>query len=343
MAALVASPSTIARPVWPSRSPTGKPSLQADAARTGDLQQRLAERGEVGLVQAAAVDAAGAAGDDRDARGDPQHDRVERLARLFGVLLGVVEQRERADVARTEAVVVKEHGRRDQRAGQAAATGLVGAGDEAHAERAVVLEELAASAALPFFCAAWPSWARRRELAPRRRGQIRGLGGSTTTTSGTAAASSSASVRLVGSAEMALEEADALGRPVGGEGATDDPLARDRAPEPAVVGLATVVAHHEPMVGGNLDRPREVAAGSALARPREAVGLALAVDEGVAALDVQRVARAGDDALDEVDLGLGRRGARRRPGQASCPGRRRCCCRSPRADGRRRPRRPRAR
>ena len=99
-------------------------------------------------MQAAAVDAARAARDDRDARGDPQHDRVERLARRLGVLLGVVEQREGADLARTETVVVEEHGRRDQRAGQAAATGLVGAGDEPHAERAIVLEELAASAAL---------------------------------------------------------------------------------------------------------------------------------------------------------------------------------------------------
>src|SRR3954468_4495226 len=101
-----------------------------------------------------------------------------------------------------------------------------------------------------------------------------------------------------------LQDADALGRPVGGKGATDDPLARDGTPEAAVVGLATVVAHHEPVVGGNGDRPGEVAPRPALAGPREAVLLALAVDVRVPALDVQRVARAGDDALDEVDLGL---------------------------------------
>src|SRR3954447_15119123 len=55
------------------------------------------------------------------------------------------------------------------------------------------------------------------------------------------------------------EDADALGRPVGGEGAADDPLARDRTPESTVLGEATVVAHHEPVARRNLERFREIA------------------------------------------------------------------------------------
>src|SRR4051795_3271517 len=46
----------------------------------------------------------------------------------------------------------------------------------------------------------------------------------------------------------ALEEADALGRPVGRDRAADDPFARDRAPEAAVVGVATGVAHSETVI-----------------------------------------------------------------------------------------------
>src|SRR5512133_3753721 len=105
----------------------------------------------------------------------------------------------------------------------------------------------------------------------------------------------------------ALEEADALGRPVRRERAADDPFARDRAPEAAVVGVATVVAHHEPVVGGNGDRGCEVApaAAAALAGAVDVpVALALAVAIDVAALDVDRVARSGHHALDEVHAGL---------------------------------------
>jgi hypothetical protein len=140
---------------------------EADTAWTSHLQQRLAQGSEVGLVQAAAVDAAGTAGDDRDAGGDAQHDRVERLAGLFGVLLGVVEQREGADVARAKAVVIEEHGGRDQRAGQAAAPGLVGPGHEPHAQRTIVLEELAASTGLALLLARLGRLGRRH-----RRGQL---------------------------------------------------------------------------------------------------------------------------------------------------------------------------
>src|SRR5437868_4736897 len=61
------------------------------------------------------------------------------------------------------------------------------------------------------------------------------------------------------------EEPDAVGRPVGGEGASDDPFLGDRPPEAAVVGGATVVAHHEPMAGRNANRFRESAVGASAA------------------------------------------------------------------------------
>ena len=51
-------------------------------------------------------------------------------------------------------------------------------------------------------------------------------------------------------------------RPIGGEGRSDDPRFGDRSPEPAVVGLPTVVTHHEPVSGRNLDRERQVAGGA---------------------------------------------------------------------------------
>ena len=66
IAALVASPSTIARCSKP-KAGTAKPSVEAEAARPRDAQQRVAQRGEVRAVQAAAVDAAHAARDDGDA------------------------------------------------------------------------------------------------------------------------------------------------------------------------------------------------------------------------------------------------------------------------------------
>ena len=58
---------------------------------------------------------------------------------------------------------------------------------------------------------------------------------------------------------MASEGVYTVGRPVGGEGLSNDPVARDWAPEAAVLALPTVVAHHEVMIGGNLDRLGEVA------------------------------------------------------------------------------------
>src|SRR5215204_973169 len=105
-------------------------------------------------------------------------------------------------------------------------------------------------------------------------------------------------------ARVSLEEPDPLGGPVGGEGSADDPVARDGSPEAAVVGSATIVAHHEVVIGGNRDRLGEVAALAVPARDRVVVRLELAVEGDVALVDREPVARAGDDALDEVDVGL---------------------------------------
>src|SRR5207249_2597895 len=58
-----------------------------------------------------------------------------------------------------------------------------------------------------------------------------------------------------------LEDPDATEGPVGGKGLPDDPSGGDWSPKPAVVRFATVVAHHEPVSGRNLDRGREVAFG----------------------------------------------------------------------------------
>src|SRR6202011_1489859 len=73
------------------------------------------------------------------------------------------------------------------------------------------------------------------------------------------------------------EDADAIWGPVGCDGSSDDPSGGDGAPEPAVVGFATVVPHHEPVSGRNLDGRREVALGTGPARADVGVVLALAV------------------------------------------------------------------
>src|ERR687896_362073 len=97
---------------------------------------------------AAIVDPADAARGDGDARGRAQHARIELLAHLGRVLLGVVERGERAQVRERQPLVVEQHGRRHERAGEAAAARLVGPGDEADAEPAVEPEEAAAGGAL---------------------------------------------------------------------------------------------------------------------------------------------------------------------------------------------------
>src|ERR1700704_6454948 len=107
-------------------------------------------------------------------------------------------------------------------------------------------------------------------------------------------------------------EADAARRPVGGERRPDDPLLRDRAPEAAVVGGATIVTHHEVIALGHANRSREVALLAAGAGLDELLGRRLAVPDHVAVADGDRVAGQSDHPLDEVDVGarLGRLRAR---------------------------------
>ena len=101
-----------------------------------------------------------------------------------------------------------------------------------------------------------------------------------------------------------LERADALRRPVGGEGVADDPAVRHRAPEAAVVGLAAVVAHAEHVARRNGDRARQVAPLSAGARGDERLALQLPVAHDVPVAHGDAIAAHADDALDEGLRGL---------------------------------------
>ena len=80
IAALVASPS-IDRALLVAEVADREAVGQADAAGARDLQQRVAQRGEVRHVQAAGVDPAHAARDDDGLRRGAQDDRVQLLAR----------------------------------------------------------------------------------------------------------------------------------------------------------------------------------------------------------------------------------------------------------------------
>ncbi len=151
IAALVASPSTIARCGRPN-SGTEKPSKQAqhlarDVAR--DSRHRVAQRRDVRPVQAPRVDAAHAARDDDHAGRAAQHQREQLLARLGGVLLGVVQRAQRAQLARGQRVVVEQHAGGDQRTRQAAAPRLVGPRHERHPESSVEGEQSPSAALAP--------------------------------------------------------------------------------------------------------------------------------------------------------------------------------------------------
>src|SRR5439155_3278882 len=109
----------------------------------------------------------------------------------------------------------------------------------------------------------------------------------------------------VSCATAPLQEPDAVERPVGGEGPPDDPSGRDRSPEPAVVGFPTVVAHHEPVTGGNPNRCREVALRGAGLAAVDVVGglgfeagLSCRLAKYMPVADVDFIAGSGHDALD---------------------------------------------
>ena len=85
-----------------ARSPsagTGKPSDRHRPPSRADAPQHVGQRGQVRLVQPARVDPAHAARGDGDLAAAPQHARVQLLAHLGGVLLGVVQRAQRAQVA----------------------------------------------------------------------------------------------------------------------------------------------------------------------------------------------------------------------------------------------------
>src|SRR6202012_1563915 len=109
-----------------------------------------------------------------------------------------------------QSLVVEEDGGRDQRPGQAATPGLVGARDEAVVEPAIEVEESLAAAQPPFvkFAAAHEGNGPTSLTSPARR---------RVTTRPEAAPPS-------------LQRADAIRRPVGREGLADDPFLRDGAP-----------------------------------------------------------------------------------------------------------------
>src|SRR4051794_12289354 len=97
-----------------------------------------------------------------------------------------------------------------------------------------------------------------------------------------------------------LRRADALGRPVREEGSADDPLLGDGAPDTAVGGVATVVAHHKKVTWRNRDFARLVTRFARCVRTNERLLLLLAVDVDASGPHGEVVARHPDDPLDEV-------------------------------------------
>src|SRR6516225_10529244 len=87
------------------------------------------------------------------------------------------------------------------------------------------------------------------------------------------------------SSRRPLEESDPVGRPVGQERLPDDPGAGDGSPEPAVLRVRPVVAHHVVIAAGNGDRLREVAHRIAVALHDVGVCLGLSVADHVAVDD----------------------------------------------------------
>ncbi len=254
---------------------------QAQAARAGDPPQRIGERLEVRHVQAAGVDAGRAAGDDRDAHREADDHRIQRGAAGGVVLLGVV-QRPRAAARRPAAGGRGRTGPRRRRADRPGSR--------------------------------VPPRRRRRRSGGRASGRRRT--GARRCCGGAGGGERPGRPR---SRRSAQRHADAIGWPVGEEGHADDPFVGDGAPEAAVVGEATVVAHHEVVAGRNRDGLPERAVFSAAAVGDVAVLLAHAVADDVAVEDRDAVARAADDALDERLGGLLRRSGRRMARRGPAP------------------------
>ena len=97
-------------------------------------------------MEAVAVDLGRRQRADDDTLGAAQDAAEERLALGSAALLRVVQAGERPDAWSCRQRVVEQDACDEERAGERAAAGLVGARDEARAELAVVLEELPAGA-----------------------------------------------------------------------------------------------------------------------------------------------------------------------------------------------------
>jgi hypothetical protein len=97
-------------------------------------------------VQSVRIDAAHAARHDHGPGSRAHDEGVELLPACLGELLRVVEARQRLPVGERQALEVEQDRRREQRSGEAAATGLVRTRDEAVAELAVEGEQPAAAA-----------------------------------------------------------------------------------------------------------------------------------------------------------------------------------------------------
>ena len=82
-----------------------------------------------------------------DLLGAAEHGVEELLAPLRRALLRVVQERERPHLVVAQTAVVEQDARDDERAGETAPSGLVGARDEPRAELPVELQELLAGRA----------------------------------------------------------------------------------------------------------------------------------------------------------------------------------------------------
>src|ERR1700761_450776 len=105
--------------------------------------------------------------------------------------------------------------------------------------------------------------------------------------------------RAISKPQDCLQKAEPARGPVSQDRAPDDPLARDRAPIAAVLGVRTIVAHHVVLARRNLDRGRQVARAGAAAGDGVRVVLAHAVADHVPVDDADAVAREPNQTLDE--------------------------------------------
>ena len=140
IAALLVSPSTTAR--WAGASgPSRKPSTRHASARgarsasTARSPQRFERCRPCRSMSQAGMIA------HRDLRRHVEHGPEEHLAHLGLDLLRVVQQGERPRSMAVQRCVVEQDAGDDERARQRSPARLVGTGDEAHAEPAVVAEE----------------------------------------------------------------------------------------------------------------------------------------------------------------------------------------------------------